>query len=99
MEQEFGNDLYTLVDEDGKEWTFEHLDTYEMNGETYMAFLPENADDLDSYDLTVLKIEHDEEADEDILVSIEDEDEEKEIFRIFAERLENLFEDEEDEEE
>ncbi|MBE6988155.1 MAG: DUF1292 domain-containing protein [Ruminococcaceae bacterium] len=96
---EFGADIYTLTDQDGREVSFEHLDTYEINGETYMAFLPANADDLDSYDITILKIEHDDEADEDILVSITDEEEEQKIFAIFEERLENLFEDEEDEEE
>ncbi|MBR4878876.1 MAG: DUF1292 domain-containing protein [Clostridia bacterium] len=99
MENEFGNNIYTLTDEDGNEIALEHLDTYEIGDETYMAFLPANADDLDEYELLVLKIEHDEESDEDILVSIEDEEEEQKIFDIFAERLENMFEDEEEDEE
>ena len=98
MENEFGNNIYTLTDENGQEIALEHLDTYELGDETYMAFLPANADDLDSYELLILKIEHDDEADEDILVSIEDEEEEQKIFAIFEERLENMFEDEEDEE-
>ena len=98
MENEFGNNIYTLTDENGQEIALEHLDTYELGDETYMAFLPANADDLDAYELLILKIEHDDEADEDILVSIEDEEEEQKIFVIFEERLENMFEDEEDEE-
>ena len=98
MENEFGNNIYTLTDENGQEIALEHLDTYELGDETYMAFLPANADDLDEYELRILKIEHDDEADEDILVSIEDEEEEQKIFAIFEERLENMFEDEEDEE-
>ena len=98
MENEFGNNIYTLTDENGQEIALEHLDTYELGDETYMAFLPANADDLDAYELLILKIEHDDEAAEDILVSIEDEEEEQKIFAIFEERLENMFEDEEDEE-
>ena len=98
MENEFGNNIYTLTDENGQEIALEHLDTYELGDETYMAFLPANADDLDAYEHLNLKIEHDDEADEDILVSIEDEEEEQKIFAIFEERLENMFEDEEDEE-
>lgn len=95
---EYGNDIYTLTDQDGKEVSFEHLDTYEIYDQTYMAFLPVNSDDLDSYDITILKIEHDDETDEDILVSITDEEEERKVFAIFEERLENLFEDEEEDE-
>lgn len=99
MEKEFGNDIITLTDEDGNEIELEHLDTYEEDGETYMAFIPADADDLDSYDLMILKIEHDEQEDEDILVSLEDEDEERHIFEIFSQRLESMFDDDEEIEE
>ena len=98
MEKEYGNDLITLTDEDGNEIVLEHLDTYEINEETYMAFIPAEAEDLDSYELLILKVEYDAEADEDILVSIEDEDEERKLFDIFSERLENMFDDEETDE-
>ena len=96
MEKEYGNDYIVLTDEDGNEIELEHLDTYEINDQTYMAFIPAETD-LESYDLMILKVEHDKESDEDILVSIEDEDELNKLFQIFSERLENLFEDEEDE--
>lgn len=93
---DFGNDLVTLVDEDGVEVTFEHIDTYEMNGITYMAFLPENADDLDSYDITILKVEYDETTGDEFLVSLEDDEEEQELFDIFSDRLEDSFTSSED---
>ena len=57
MENEFGNNIYTLTDENGQEIALEHLDTYELGDETYMAFLPANADDLDAYELLILKID------------------------------------------
>lgn len=98
MENEFGNDYIVLTDEDGKEIELEHLDTYEEAGETYMAFIPAETSLSESYDLIILKVEPDKESGEDILVSIEDEDELNRLFELFSERLENIFEDEDDEE-
>ena len=45
---EFGPDLYTLVDEEGVEQTFELLDVMEAEGNTYYALVPyaENPEDI-----------------------------------------------------
>ena len=44
MSEEYGNDFVTLIDEDGNEVEFEHIDTVEYNGYIYafmnMFFLP-----------------------------------------------------------
>ena len=40
MSEEYGNDFVTLIDEDGNEVEFEHIDTVEYNGVTYLAFIP-----------------------------------------------------------
>ena len=40
MSEEYGNDFVTLIDEDGNEVEFEHIDTVEYNGVTYLAFYP-----------------------------------------------------------
>ena len=71
---EFGPDLYTLVDEEGVEQTFELLDVMEAEGNTYYALVPyaENPEDIleGSDELVVLKME---EVDgEELLASIED---------------------------
>lgn len=39
MSEEYGNDFVTLIDEDGNEVEFEHIDTVEYNGVTYLAFI------------------------------------------------------------
>ena len=48
----------------------------------------------DSYELIIMKVE--EEDGEDVLVTLDDEDELDEMFQIFSERLEEIFEGEEE---
>ena len=96
MKSEFGNDFITLVDDEGKEIELEHLDTVEYNDETYMAFLPANMSLDDAYELVILKVEVQPDG-EEMLVTLDDEDEEDEMFQIFSERLEETFEDDEEE--
>ncbi len=94
MSEEYGNNFVVLTDENGKEIELEHLDTVEYNGQTYMAFIPAEMDVEDAYELLIMKIELEEDG-EEALVTLDDEDEEAEMFQIFSERLEETFEDEE----
>lgn len=93
MSEEYGNDYVVLTDENGVEVELEHLDTVEYNDNIYMAFIPAEMKLEESYELIIMKVEK--EGDEDILVTLEDEDELDEMFQIFSERLEDTFEDEE----
>lgn len=97
MNEEFGNDIVTLTDDEGNELVLEHLDTVEYNGMTYLAFIPEEMSVEDSYELIIMKVEQ--ENGEEMLVTLDDEDELAEMFQIFSERLEDTFEEEESEEE
>ena len=92
MSEDFGPNFITLTDEDGNEIELEHLDTVEYNGQTYMAFLPAEMSLEDAYELFILKVELEDDG-EEVLVSLDDEDEEAEMFQIFSERLEETFED------
>ncbi|MEG0614168.1 MAG: DUF1292 domain-containing protein [Oscillospiraceae bacterium] len=90
-------DLYTLVDEEGKEQTFEMLDALEQNGEKYYAlvpYYPEDASQLaeDDGNLVILKAQI--EDGEEILESIEDDEEFEKIGKIFMDRIEEIFEEE-----
>lgn len=91
---EYTPDLYTLCDEDGKEQTFELIDTYEDGENRYYAMVPyyENPDDLISNngELVILKAEY--VNDEEMLVTIEDDDEYDRIGAIFMQRIEEMFE-------
>lgn len=94
-ENEYTPELYTLMDEEGKEETFELIDIYEEGEEKYFAMVPyfENPDDLIQSDgeLVILKAVTDENG-EDILATIEDDDEFDRIGKIFLERIEKMYE-------
>lgn len=94
------DDLIVLVDENGDETEFEHMDTIEMNGNEYVVLLPYSEEDPDEEDqeeeVVILKIEHGKDG-EDSFVTIEDEDELDMVFEEFRSRMEEDY-DEEDEE-
>jgi uncharacterized protein YrzB (UPF0473 family) len=91
-------DLYTLVDEDGVEQTFEMIDVMEIDNEKYYALVPYFDDpekSVESNDeLVILKSDFDENNDE-ILVSIDDDDEYEKIGNMFLERIQDMYNDEE----
>ncbi len=93
MAEEYTPDLYTLEDEEGNEQTFEMLDAMEYEGEKYFALTPyfENPEDMleDSGEVVILKSDFD--GDEEIMVSIDDDDEYEKIGNIFMKRIEEMF--------
>ena len=92
-ENEYGADFITITDEEGNSFELEHLDTLEFEGETYMAFLPADMDEEDpDYGIIILKVI--EENGEEILGSVDDEDE---LDRVYERFMEVLFADEEEE--
>ena len=94
MSEEYGNDFVTITDDDGNEYVLEHLDTIEIDGAYYLAFLPADVDEDDEkFGFIIMKQET--EGDESYLV-IPSEEETEFAYQRFMERL---FEDEEDAEE
>lgn len=90
---EFGNDIITIVDDEGNEFVLEHLHTLEYKDEVYMAFLPTDMDEDDEdYGLIILKVV--EEDGEEILGSVDEPDELEAVYEEFAKVL---FEDEDEE--
>jgi uncharacterized protein YrzB (UPF0473 family) len=90
------DDIVVLVDEDGEEVEFEHIDTIEMKGNEYVVLAPLEAEDDDNDDdeveeVIILKIDHGEDG-EDTFVTIEDDSELEEVFELFQTRLEEEFE-------
>ncbi len=93
-------DLFTLEDEDGKEQTFELLDTYKEDSVTYYAMIPQlsDPDNLEGDDYFVI-LKKDEDDPDEYLNTIDDEDELDRIAGIFLERIAEDDEDFDDEEE
>ena len=100
MNEDYGNDILTLVDDDGTEREFELIDRVDTENNEYFALIPtETADNLSDDDgqLVILKVVED--NGEEFLEPIEDDEEFDEISEIFMDRLEEYYDFESDEEE
>ena len=92
MSDEYGGDLITLTDDDGVEIELEHLDTVEYEGTTYMAFIPaDTPDDQTEVEFNILKVA--EEDGEEVLSTLESEEEIEEVYNLFMQRLSEEAED------
>ena len=99
MSEEFGPDFITVTDEDGNDIELELLDVLEHKGQTYMAFFPavpeENEADEDSDDYGMVILKSITENGEELLSTLDSEEELTEIYDLF---IETLFQDEDGEE-
>ena len=93
MENNYGSDYMTIVDEDGTEFELEVLSTLEYNGFTYLAVVPA-VDADEEVDLEVSILKSVEEDGEPILCAIEDEEELKAVYDLI---MDELYAEEEDE--
>ena len=99
------DDIIVLVDEDGEEMEFEHLDTIEMDGNEYVVLLPfdsyheedEEYEEEEEEEVVILKIEYGDNG-ESSFVSVGDEDELNAVFEEFRIRMEEEFDFYDDEE-
>ncbi len=90
---EYTPELFELIDAEGNKKQFELIDAAEIEGEQYFAMIPAVEDDNfldDDCDLVILKVI--EENGEEILASIDDDDEFDKVSRIFTERLAEILE-------
>jgi len=86
MSEVYGGDLITLTDDDGEEYELEHLDTLEHEGVTYMAFIPaDTPDEQTEVEFIILKA--DEEDGEEVLSTLDTEEETEAIYELFMQRL------------
>ena len=92
MEDQYGSDFITIVDEDGTEYELEVLSTLEYDGNTYLAVIPagENADEF-QMEVSILKSV--EEDGEPILCAIEDEEELQAVYDLI---MDSLYEEEDE---
>ena len=93
MENNFGSDFMTIMDEDGTEYELEVLSTLEYNGCTYLAVIPAGSEEEQDLEVSILKSV--EEDGEPILCAIEDEEELQGVYDLI---MESLYEEEDDEE-
>ena len=88
MEDQYGSDFITIVDEDGTEYELEVLSTLEYNGQTYMAVIPASDGSGESdLQLEVSILKSTEEDGEPLLTAIDDEEELKAVYDLIMDEL------------
>lgn len=85
MDNNYGSDFMTIVDEDGTEFELEVLSTLEYNGCTYLAVIPAGADEEEDLEVSILKSV--DEDGEPILCAIEDEEELQSVYDLIMDEL------------
>ena len=82
--------LVTMVNEDGEQHNFLHLDSFEFNGEVYVVLLPadEGDEDCDEVLIYTLKVEED---GSETLLPIEDEAELDMAYEEFKNRMSDEY--------
>lgn len=96
MSEEYKNNFVILTDEEGNEKEFEHIDTLEENGIVYLAFIPAELNLEEEAEVVILKIV--EEDGEELLASVDDEEESLRLYNLFMDRLEDMYDAPEDDE-
>lgn len=82
MSNEYGDDIFTIEDEDGNEIQLDAIDQMDYNDSTYGLFLPADMDENDpDYGWVILRIV--EENGEEYFEDIDDEDELNEVYEKF----------------
>ena len=92
MDDLYGSDFMTIVDEDGTEYELEVLSTLEHNGQTYLAVTLAGSEENTDIEVNILKSV--EEDGESILCAIEDDQELETVYGLI---MDQLYEEESDE--
>lgn len=92
--EEYGNDIVTLKDDDGKEYTFEVLDAIETDEGRYVAFMPvyDEPEKIleEAGELVIAKVLTDQ-AGEEYFEDIADDDEYETVADAFIDRLSEIY--------
>ncbi len=90
----YGDDFVTITDEEGNSYELERVseEDIELGDKVYRAFLPVGETEDDYYEMILFRVV--EEDGEELLETIEDEEEMEKVYQIFMDRL---FEEDEDE--
>ena len=95
MEEELPEGIIELTDEDGVTSQFEYLTTIDHEGELYVVLMlaQDEEEDDEEGEVLILKIEKDPETDEDIYVSVDNDEISQAVFDKFL----AMMDEEEDE--
>lgn len=90
---EYTPELIELVDDKGNRKNFEIIDCAEIDNEQYYAMIPAIEDeDFLNADCEIIILKSVFEGDEEVLASIDDENEYEKVYNYFSSRIEDAFE-------
>lgn len=90
-ENEEIDNIIVLNDENGEEVPFEFLDLIEYEGEEYVVLLPAEPEEDEADEVVILKLEDTESEDEEAYVSVDDEEVLNKVFEIFKDKFKDEF--------
>ena len=87
MSEDFGPNFITLTDEDGNEFELEYIDALELDGQTYMAFVPAVEEDAAEEDLGLVILKSIMVNGEEQLSTLDSDEELNRVYDLFMEQL------------
>ena len=94
---DFGDNIISISDEDGNDFELLVLDQAEMNGVEYLALTEsQSPEEEPNLEVIILKTITDEETGEELLSTVDSDDELAAIYQIFEDRMFSEDEDESD---
>ena len=91
--EEYGPDIISLTDEDGKEYELEVLSSVIYQGVEYLALTPANTpEDAEELEVSILKSVA--EGEETVLISVDDEEELETVYNLL---MDAMFDEDEEE--
>lgn len=85
---EFGDNIISISDEDGNDFDLLILDEADMNGVHYLALTEAaNPEEEENLEVIILKVIEDAETGEELLSTVDSEDELEAIYQIFEDQM------------
>lgn len=97
---DYGDNIISISDEDGNDFELLVLDEADMNGVHYLALTEsQEPDEEENLEVIILKVIEDEATGEELLSTVDSEDELEAIYQIFEDQMFSEDDDYEDEDE
>ena len=85
---EYGDNIMSISDDEGNDFELLVLDEADMNGVHYLALTEaKNPEEEENLEVIILKVIQDEESGEDLLSTVDSDDELEAIYQIFEDQM------------
>ena len=85
---EYGDNIISISDDEGNDFELLVLDEADMNGVHYLALTEaKNPEEEENLEVIILKVIQDEESGEDLLSTVDSDDELEAIYQIFEDQM------------